>query len=112
MWEQLQLAYSYGVDKVWILNVGDLKPNEYPMDFFLNMAWNPTSFSATNLDEYTRKYTQDHFGKEQAAEAAEILICIVNIMPVFAEMLDERTHNLRRVSLQVRDAYLRFRSKS
>ena len=26
MWEQLQLTYSYGVDKLWILNVGDLKP--------------------------------------------------------------------------------------
>src|SRR5690606_9929614 len=50
MWEQLQLTYSYGVDKVWILNVGDLKPNEYPMDFFLNMAWNPTSFNENNLD--------------------------------------------------------------
>jgi len=36
MWEQLQLTYSYGVDKIWILNVGDLKPNEYPMDFFFS----------------------------------------------------------------------------
>ena len=32
MWEQLQLTYSYGVDKIWILNVGDLKPDEYPID--------------------------------------------------------------------------------
>jgi hypothetical protein len=114
MWEQLQLAYSYGVDKVWILNVGDLKPNEYPMDFFLNMAWNPTSFSATNLDEYTRKYTQDHFGKEQAAEAAEILnmYCKYNAR-ITAEMLDERTYNLRSGEfLQVRDAYLALEARA
>ena len=41
MWEQLQLTYSYGVDKLWILNVGDLKPMEYPVTLFMNMAWNP-----------------------------------------------------------------------
>ncbi len=35
MWEQLQLTYSYGVDKLWILNVGDLKPMEYPITLFL-----------------------------------------------------------------------------
>src|SRR5699024_14646 len=40
MWEQLQLTYDYGVDKVWILNVGDIKPMEYPTTFFLDMAWN------------------------------------------------------------------------
>ena len=35
MWEQLQLTYDYGVDKLWILNVGDLKPMEYPITLFL-----------------------------------------------------------------------------
>ncbi len=44
MWEQLYLTYAYGVDKMWILNVGDLKPNEFPTDFFLKMAWNPDAF--------------------------------------------------------------------
>lgn len=35
MWEQLHLTYEYGVDKLWILNVGDLKPMEYPITLFL-----------------------------------------------------------------------------
>ncbi len=73
MWEQLQLTYSYGVDKIWILNVGDLKPNEYPMDFFLNMAWNPSSFTQDNLNNYSVKFSEEHFGKAQAKEAAEII---------------------------------------
>lgn len=34
MWEQLHLTYEYGVDKLWILNVGDLKPMEYPITLF------------------------------------------------------------------------------
>jgi hypothetical protein len=80
MWEQLQLTYSYGVDKVWILNVGDLKPNEYPMDFFLTMAWDPTALTVDNLNEYAVNFCADKFGDKEAAEAAEIL-SIVN-MPV------------------------------
>jgi hypothetical protein len=108
MWEQLQLTYSYGVDKVWILNVGDLKPNEYPMDFFLNMAWNPTLFNENNLDEYARQFCEEQFGKEQSIEAAEILstYCKYNSR-VSAEMLDQRTYNLESGEfLQVKDAYM------
>ena len=51
MWEQLQLTYSYGVDKLWILNVGDLKPMEYPITLFMNMAWNPERYAAGDLLE-------------------------------------------------------------
>ena len=38
IWEQMQLTYSYGVDRLWVLNVGDLKPMEYPITLFLDMA--------------------------------------------------------------------------
>ena len=114
MWEQLQLTYSYGVDKVWILNVGDLKPNEYPMDFFLNMAWNPTSFNQNNLDEYAIKFCEDKFGSEQAEEAAEILSMYCKYASrVTAEMLDSRTYNLQSGEFQqVKDAYLALEAKA
>jgi hypothetical protein len=114
MWEQLQLTYSYGVDKVWILNVGDLKPNEYPMDFFLNMAWNPTSFNENNLDEYARKFCEEQFGKEESIEAAEILstYCKYNSR-VTAEMFDQRTYNLQSGEfLQVKDAYMALENRA
>jgi len=114
MWEQLQLTYSYGVDKIWILNVGDLKPNEYPMDFFLNMAWNPASFTQDNLAGYSLKFTEEHFGKEQAKEAADIinLYCKYNAR-VSAEMLSEKTYNLQSGEfLQVRDAYLALETRA
>ncbi len=114
MWEQLQLTYSYGVDKIWILNVGDLKPNEYPMDFFLNMAWNPTSFTQDNLANYSLKFSEEHFGKIQAKEAAEIinLYCKYNAR-ITAEMLNEKTYNLQSGEfLQVRDAYLALETRA
>jgi hypothetical protein len=114
MWEQLQLTYSYGVEKVWILNVGDLKPNEYPMDFFLNMAWNPTSFNENNLNEYTRKFCEDQFGADVSNEAAEILnmYCKYNSR-VTAEMMDHGTYNLESGEfLTVRDAYMALEARA
>ena len=39
MWEQLNLALQYGIDRIWVLNVGDLKPMEYPIQLFMDMAW-------------------------------------------------------------------------
>lgn len=44
LWEQMRLCYEYGIDRLWILNVGDLKPMEQPIDLFLNMAWNPDKY--------------------------------------------------------------------
>lgn len=114
MWEQLQLTYSYGVDKIWILNVGDLKPNEYPMDFFLNMAWNPNSFTQDNLEIYSVKFAEDHFGKTNAKEIAEIinLYCKYNSR-VSAEMLNDKTYNLQSGEfLQVRDGYLALETRA
>lgn len=114
MWEQLQLTYSYGVDKVWILNVGDLKPNEYPMDFFLTMAWDPTAFTADNLDEYAVGFCADKFGDSNAAEAAEILSAYCKYAArITAEMLDQRTYNLESGEfLQVKDAFLALEAKA
>lgn len=108
MWEQLQLTYDYGVDKIWILNVGDLKPMEYPISFFLTMAWNPKAFNATDLAEFARAFCAQQFGEAQAAEAARILsaYCKYNSR-VTAEMLDDRTYNLGSGEFaQVKDEYL------
>jgi hypothetical protein len=96
MYEQLQLTYSYGVDRMWILNVGDLKPMEYPITLFLDMAWNPTRFSADNVLNHTRDFCAQQFGALQAAEAARILnlYCKYNGR-VTAEMLDKDTYSLQ-----------------
>lgn len=95
MWEQLYLTYTYGVDKMWILNVGDLKPNEFPTDFFLNMAWNPERFNADNLLDYTRDFCKQQLGDKYAVEAARILNLYCKYAArVTAEMLDSHTYNL------------------
>jgi len=72
-WEQMDLAYQYGVDKIWIVNVGDIKPMEFPIGFFLDMAWNPEKFNAGNLQDYYENWAKENFGNQFSEEIAEIL---------------------------------------
>lgn len=114
MWEQLQLTYDYGVDKLWVLNVGDLKPMEYPISLFLNMAWNPTRYQADNLMEHPRAFCAQQFGEEQAVEAARILNLYSKYNGrVTPEMLDAQTYNLETGEWkQVSDAYLKLEAEA
>ncbi|MBO0951954.1 glycosyl hydrolase 115 family protein [Fibrella forsythiae] len=72
-WEQMHLAYEHGVDRIWIVNVGDIKPMEFPIEFFLDYAWNPNKWPAAKLDEYTRLWAEKQFGSKHAAAIADIL---------------------------------------
>ena len=94
-WEQLTLAYENGIDRLWILNVGDLKPMEYPISQFMDMAWNPHKYSANNITRHTRDWCAQQFGESQADEAARLLnlICKYNGRCT-PEMLDKNTYNL------------------
>ena len=95
MWEQLQLAYNGGIQKLWILNVGDLKPMEYPIQFFMDMAWNPQKYNADNLLCHTRAFCAESFGEDQAceAEAASILNLVSKYNGrITSEMLDATTY--------------------
>lgn len=96
MWEQLQLTYDHQIDKIWVLNVGDLKPMEYPITMFLEMAWNPKSYTIDNLMEHVEEFCAQQFGLQQAKEAARILnlLCKYNGRST-AEMLDRGTYNLQ-----------------
>ena len=73
IWEQMNLTYSHGVDRIWIVNVGDLKPMEYPISFFLDMAWNPAQFNSQNLLSHTEKWCTAQFGEKYAKEAARLI---------------------------------------
>ena len=73
VWEQMNLTYSHGVDRIWIVNVGDLKPMEYPISFFLDMAWKPAQFNSQNLLQHTEKWCSEQFGEKNAKEAARII---------------------------------------
>lgn len=114
MWEQLNLTYEYGVDKLWVLNVGDLKPMEYPITLFLDMAWNPNKYDNETIKQHTIDFCKQQFGEAQADEAARILNLYSKYNGrVTAEMLDADTYNLNTGEWkQVRDEYLALEAEA
>ena len=114
LWEQMQLTYEYGIDRLWVLNVGDLKPMEYPITLFLDMAWNPTKYTADNLKDHTLDFCRQQFGEDQAAEAARILNLYSKYNGrITAEMLDRNTYNLETGEWkQVSDEYLKLEAEA
>ena len=94
IWEQMNLTYEYGVRKLWVVNVGDLKPMEYPITFFLDMAWNPERFNAQNLQQHTEDFCAQQFGTKYAKEAARILSLYTKYnRRVTPEMLKAETYS-------------------
>ena len=73
VWEEMNLSKSYGDDRIWIVNVGDIKPMEFPISFFLDYAWDPKQWPASRLPEYTRRWAAEQFGHPFADSIAYIL---------------------------------------
>jgi hypothetical protein len=73
IWEQMHLAHEYGANQIWVVNVGDLKPMELPISFFLNYAWNPDALPADGVAAYTQHWAAQQFGPKYAADIADIL---------------------------------------
>lgn len=73
VWEQMNLAYQYGAKKLWVVNVGDIKPMELPISFFLDFAWNPEAIAAEDLQTYVQTWAAQQFPEKYASDIANIL---------------------------------------
>ncbi len=73
VWEQMNLAYQYGATRIWIVNVGDLKPMEFPMEFFLTFARDPQRWPKEKLGEFAVEWATREFGPTYASEVAKIM---------------------------------------
>ncbi|MCQ2219966.1 MAG: glycosyl hydrolase 115 family protein [Prevotella sp.] len=116
MVEQLSLAYNNGIDKLWILNVGDLKPMEYQIQVFMDMAYygngikgftpseaNPAADNPIiDVMPHTTTFCTSLFGEKEGSEAARILdaVCKLNGRCT-PEMLDAKTYNLEAGEWQI-----------
>jgi hypothetical protein len=95
IWDQMTLCYQNGIDRIWIVNVGDIKPMELPIQFFLDLAWNPDKIQHDDIKTYLSNFSTQQFGKTQASEIAEILFQsskLINIRK--AELLSSNTFTL------------------
>ena len=71
--EQLNIAYQSGIDRIWIINVGDLKPKEVPIDFIMRYAWNPDAIKPGDEARYLEDFAASIFGRKYSAEIADII---------------------------------------
>ncbi|HEX6351546.1 glycosyl hydrolase 115 family protein [Actinophytocola sp.] len=70
-WEQLNTTYSHGVDRLWVVNVGDMKNEELPLQFFLDYAWKPIPLK--DVAKWEKRYAAENFPARHADEIADIL---------------------------------------
>ena len=73
VWQQMNLSYERGAKNLWVVNVGDLKPIEYPTDFFLTMAWDPEKVGPQDLREYAIQFAEQSFSADLAKDIASLL---------------------------------------
>ena len=114
IYQQMKQAYDQGIQKMWILNVGDIKPAEYQIELFMDMAWNPKQFNVSNLLDHPRRFCAQQFGEDQADEAMRILNLYSKYNGrVTGEMLDRNTYNLETGEWkQVSDEYLKLEAEA
>lgn len=73
VYEQMHLAWEYNARQIWIVNVGDIKPMEFPISFFLDYAWDPERYTPENLMSYYTNWAAGQFGEANAADIGAVL---------------------------------------
>lgn len=82
IWEQMSVAYNHGIHKMWMVNVGDLKGNEYPLSYFLAMAYDYDKWGDKNLDsfnEYAKYFARTVFANEEVSQVLTEGIDIISL---------------------------------
>ena len=72
-WQQMDLAYASGARALWIVNVGDIKPMEFPLSFFLTQAWNPEAMTLDAMVRFPVEWARETFGAAHAAQIAHLI---------------------------------------
>jgi hypothetical protein len=73
IWEEMSRAYDAGAQRIWIANVGDLKPAEIDTEFFLQMAWDIKRWNADTQPRFLREWAAREFGQRHAGQIADIM---------------------------------------
>ncbi len=75
IYQQMKQAYDQGIQKMWILNVGDIKPAEYQIELFMDMAWNLDEVSSEGVTAHLKHWLERELGTS----------CAKTILPVMQE---------------------------
>jgi hypothetical protein len=72
-WQQMDLAWRRGARTLWIVNVGDIKPMEFPLSFFMDQAWDPEAMTVEAVADYPKNWAVRTFGFDGAAGIGDLL---------------------------------------
>ena len=72
-WQQMHMAYEHNARALWIVNVGDIKPHEISIEYFMRLAWDIKSWSNRNTRQFLLQWADRDFGKQYAAPIADIM---------------------------------------
>ncbi len=73
IWQEMFKSYEMGADRIWIVNVGDLKPAEIGTELFLQMAWDIKRWQRHNQKYYLHEWAVREFGEQQATDIAALM---------------------------------------
>lgn len=70
----MHMAYARGADRIWIVNVGDLKPVEIPISHFMDMAYDADMWNVDSTDDWAAAWAAREFGPSMASEISDIMV--------------------------------------
>ncbi|KAK0189365.1 glycoside hydrolase family 115 protein, partial [Armillaria mellea] len=97
VYEQMSIAIEREATRAWIVNVGDLKPYELSIEFFLTYAWDASLWNPDNLDAFVSSWAQREFSLS-TTDADVVQEIIANLTRFNArrkpELLNSTTYSL------------------
>jgi hypothetical protein len=91
----MHMAFEYGADRIWIVNVGDLKPMEFPISFFLDLAWDADRWDNENVFHFAIEWAEEQFGSEYSHDIADILMKYTKYNGrIKPEIITEQTYSI------------------
>ena len=73
IYQQMKQAYDQGIQKMWILNVGDIKPAEYQIELFMDMAWNLDKVSSEGVTAHLKHWLERELGTSCAKTILSVM---------------------------------------
>ena len=73
IWEEMTKAYAYGANRIWVANVGDIKPGEIGMEFWLRLGWDIHAYDRLSVAHYLTDWATREFGREQGPAIAGVM---------------------------------------
>ncbi len=73
LFQQMSLAWQKGIQKMWVLNVGDIKPAEYQIELFLDMAWDIDAVTQEGVTAHLQHFLERDLGSQAAVRLLPVM---------------------------------------